>query len=122
MFWAGFARPKHPTSPFFLRRYHNYLKIAKAGSGGNEATLLDLYFMLVGGGTVLSVRIQSGYTPNHSVTGLGLIYFEALLIMTISMACSSAFSALATGGIVFGLYSLAFIGGWIEQFGAMLQK
>ena len=84
--------------------------------------MLDLYFMLVGGGTVLSVRIQSGYTPNHSVTGLGLIYFEALLIMTISMACSSAFSALATGGIVFGLYSLAFIGGWIEQFGAMLQK
>ena len=42
--------------------------------------------------------------------------------MTISMACSSAFSALATGGIVFGLYGLGFIGGWIEQFGAMLQN
>jgi hypothetical protein len=22
VFWAGFARPKHPTSPFFLRRYY----------------------------------------------------------------------------------------------------
>jgi Cu-processing system permease protein len=86
------------------------------------AMLLGLYFLLVGGGTVLSVWVQSGYTPRNLHTGLGLIYMEALLVMTISMACSSAFSALATGGIVFGLYGLAFIGGWIEQFGAMVQN
>jgi len=42
--------------------------------------------------------------------------------MTISLACSSAFSALATGGIVFGLYGLAFIGGWIEQIGSVLHN
>ena len=29
---------------------------------------------------------------------------------------------LATGGIVFGLYGFAFIGGWVEQFGALLQN
>jgi Cu-processing system permease protein len=86
------------------------------------AMLLGFYFLLIGGGTVLSVRIQSGYAPNHLLSGLGLIYMEALLVMTISMACSSAFSALATGGIVFGLYGLAFIGGWIEQFGAMIRN
>jgi Cu-processing system permease protein len=86
------------------------------------AFLLGLYLLLMGGGTALSVFIQSGYTPNHLLVGLGLIYFEALLIMTISMACSSAFSALAAGGVVFGLYGLAFIGGWIEQFGALIQN
>jgi Cu-processing system permease protein len=86
------------------------------------ALLLGLYFLLMGGGTVLSVWIQSGYVPKNLPAGLGLIYMEALLIMTISLACSSAFSALATGGIVFGLYGLAFIGGWIEQFGAILQN
>jgi ABC-type transport system involved in multi-copper enzyme maturation permease subunit len=86
------------------------------------AMLIGLYFMLIGGGTVLSVWLQSGYTPKHLPAGLGLIYLEALLIMTISMACSSAFSGLATGGIVFGLYGLAFIGGWIEQFGAVIQN
>ena len=84
------------------------------------AWLLGLYFILMAGGTVLSVWLQTGYTPNNLLTGLALIYLEALLIMTISLACSSAFSALATGGIVFGLYGLAFIGGWIEQFGALL--
>ena len=86
------------------------------------AFLLGLYLILMGGGTVLSVFIQAGYIPNHLIAGLCLIYFEAVLIMTISLACSSTFSALATGGIVFGLYGLAFIGGWIEQFGAILQN
>ena len=86
------------------------------------AFLLGMYILLMGGGTILSVWIQTGYTPDNLAVGLGLIYMEALLIMTISMACSSALSALATGGIVFGLYGLAFIGGWIEQFGAVLHN
>ena len=83
--------------------------------------LLALYVLLMAGGTVLSVLVQTGYIPDHLVAGLALIYLEAALIMTISLACSSAFPALATGGIVFGLWGLSFIGGWIEQFGSLLQ-
>jgi ABC-2 type transport system permease protein len=86
------------------------------------AGLLGLYSLLMAGGTVLSVLIQSGYTPDHLLAGLTLIYLEALLIMTISLSCSSALSGLATGGVVFGLYGLAFIGGWIEQFGSILHN
>ncbi len=86
------------------------------------ALWLALYFFIMAGGTVLSVFVQAHYAPPNIPVGLGLIYFEALLIMTISLACSSMFSGLATGGIVFGLYGLAFIGGWIEQFGALLQN
>ncbi len=83
---------------------------------------LAIYFLLMAGGTVLSVYLEAGYLPSNLAAGLGLIYLEALLMMTISLACSSMFSGLATGGIVFGLYGLAFIGGWIEQFGALLQN
>jgi len=86
------------------------------------ASLLGLYFLLIGGGTALSVFLQTGYVANHLLAGLALIYLEALIVMSISVACSSSFSALATGGIVFGLYGLAFIGGWIEQFGAYMQN
>jgi hypothetical protein len=56
------------------------------------------------------------------LTGLSLIYLEALLVMTISLAGSSAMPALATGGMVFGLYGLAFLGGWIEQIGSVLSN
>ncbi len=86
------------------------------------AGLLGLYALLMSGGTVVSVYLQSGYLAPHLVAGLPLIYAESLLIMTISLMCSSAISALATGGVVFGLYGLAFIGGWVEQFGSLLQN
>jgi ABC-2 type transport system permease protein len=86
------------------------------------ALLLGLYSLLMSGGTVLSVLVQSGYTPPHLFVGLALIYLEALLIMTVSLTFSSALSGLATGGVVFGLYGLAFIGGWIEQFGSLLHN
>jgi Cu-processing system permease protein len=86
------------------------------------AGLLGLYSVLMSGGTVLSVWIQAHYFPNNLLAGVSLIYMQALLMMTISLACSSAMPALATGGVVFGLYGLAFIGGWIEQFGSILQN
>ena len=86
------------------------------------AGLLGLYVILMAGGTVLSVWIQSGYTAPNLPTGLVLIYLESLLIMTVSLTMSSFLSGLATGGVVFGLYGLAFIGGWIEQIGSILQN
>lgn len=86
------------------------------------AELLGLYVLLLCGGIVLSTFIQSGDMPQNLLIGLGLIYMESILIMTITLMLSSAFPALATGGIVFGLYGLAFIGGWVEQFGALLRN
>ena len=86
------------------------------------AELLGLYVLLLAGGIALSVFIQTGYTPQNLLLGLGLIYMESILIMTITLMLSAAFPALATGGIVFGLYGLAFIGGWVEQFGGLLQN
>jgi Cu-processing system permease protein len=86
------------------------------------AGLLGLYLLLMAGGIVVSAFFQTSYVPNHLLRGISLIYLEALLVMTVTLMCSAAFPALATGGIVFGLYGLAFIGGWIEQFGAFIQN
>jgi Cu-processing system permease protein len=84
------------------------------------AWLLGLYLLLMAGGVVAVAFAVTGYAAPNAATGLALIYFEALLVMSITLACSSTLSALATGGVVFGLYGLAFIGGWIEQFGSFL--
>jgi ABC-type transport system involved in multi-copper enzyme maturation permease subunit len=86
------------------------------------AGLLGLYSLLMSGGTVLSIFLQAGYLPHNVFSGLSLIYLEALLVMTISLAGSSAMPALATGGMVFGMYGLAFLGGWIEQIGSVLHN
>ncbi len=86
------------------------------------AVLLGLYLVLMAGGAMLSVWVQSRYTAPHFLAGLGLIYLESLLVMSVSLLCSSTMSALATGGVVFGLYGLSFIGGWVEQFGSLIQN
>ena len=86
------------------------------------AGLLGLYQILMSVGAVVSVWLQSGYTPPHMVAGLVLIYTESLLVMTIALLFSSRMSALATGGVIFGLYGMSFIGGWVEQIGAALHN
>jgi len=86
------------------------------------AGLLGLYLLLLAGGVVASVYFQSGFVAQNLLRGLLLIYLEALLMMTFALACSSAMTALATGGTVFGLYGLAFIGGWIEQIGSIFNN
>lgn len=86
------------------------------------AGLLALYLQLMAGGAVLIVFLQSGYIPQNILTALLLMYLESLLVMTFALMCSSAMPGLATGGTVFGLYGLAFIGGWIEQIGAIFNN
>jgi len=86
------------------------------------ASLLGLYQLLTAGGVILSMYVQAHYAPDNLLQGVALIYMEALLIMTVTLMCSASLPALATGGIVFGLYGLAFIGGWIEQIGAVIHN
>ncbi|HKZ69655.1 MAG TPA: hypothetical protein VJ020_06230, partial [Anaerolineales bacterium] len=87
------------------------------------AGLIALYLLLMIGGVFGIVYFISGYyIPPNIARGVSIIYIETLLVMSITVACSSTVSTLATGGIVFGLYGLAFIGGFVEQIGAVLKN
>jgi Cu-processing system permease protein len=84
--------------------------------------LLALYLLLMAGGVLLVVHFISGYHVRNIASGISLIYLASVVMMTVSLACSSRFSTLATGGIVFGLYGIAFIGGWVEQIGSAMKN
>ena len=86
------------------------------------AGLLFCYLLLMGGGVMVSVWLLARYTTPNPLVGLGLVYFNSLVIMTVALAFSSRFSTLATGGAVFGAYGVAFIGGWVERIGALLHN
>jgi Cu-processing system permease protein len=86
------------------------------------AALLALYLILMAGGVVASVWLQTGYTPPHLLNGLFFMYLEGLIVMSVALMFGSRISALATGGVVFGLYGIAFIGGWVEELGALLKN
>ena len=92
------------------------------GKWFGHAFLILLYMILMAGGVTLIVRVMGGFAASNWVTGMVLLYFNSLIIMTLTLAFSSSMSTLATGGAVFGAYGLAFIGGWVERIGSLVSN
>jgi Cu-processing system permease protein len=85
-------------------------------------TMLSLYLLLLAGGVIAIVYFISGYTPPNMLRGLGLMWMNVILLLCVSLLGGASLSTLANGVLVFGLYGVAFIGGWIEQFGSYLNN
>lgn len=84
--------------------------------------ILAGYLLLMAGGVLLIARLVSNTSPPNIPVGLGLMLIEATFLLTLSIAGGTRLSTLANGVMVFGLFGLAFIGGWIEQIGAIFQN
>jgi len=80
--------------------------------------LLWVYAAVLCGGVLLVGRLVGGYMPRNVGQGMALLLLEGTLLMTLAFAGGTRLSALANGITVFGLFGLAFIGGWMEQIGA----
>jgi Cu-processing system permease protein len=83
------------------------------------AALTCGFTLLLLGGVLIIGRTIGGVTPPHVLQALAFILLEGALLMTVALACGTRLSPLASGMVVFGLYGLAFVGGWVEQIGAM---
>lgn len=89
------------------------------GKWAGFVLLFGAYILFVEGGSMLIAWIENRYLPPHAIAVLGLIWLQAILLLSVTMACSARLSTLTSGACTIGLYGLAFIGGWIEQFGAL---
>jgi len=77
------------------------------------------YLGLMAGGVLLATRVIANYSPPNISTGLSLMCLEGTLLLTLSIAGGTRLSTITNGVMVFGMYGVAFIGGWMEQIGAM---
>jgi ABC-type transport system involved in multi-copper enzyme maturation permease subunit len=84
------------------------------------AGMISLYLLLMAGGITAIVTLRSGYHVPHPVNAFGLMLLNALILLSISLLGGTFLSTLANGVLVFGLFGVAFIGGWIEQIGSFL--
>lgn len=84
--------------------------------------MLSLYLLLMAGGTIVLVYVISGYIAPNVLRGLGLLWLNAILLLGVSLAGGAVLSTLANGVLVFGMFGIAFVGGWIEQIGSFLQN
>lgn len=86
------------------------------------AVMLTGYLLLMAGGLLLEVKLLAGYSAPHVLPAFALMWLECLLLLAVSLRVGASLSTLATGITVFGLHILAFLGGWIEEFGSLLHS
>ncbi len=83
--------------------------------------MLTAYIAIMVGGVNAVTYVMGGVTARHLVGGFLLIWMESIVLLSVTFAFATYFSTLATGVLTLGLHGLAFLGGWIEQFGAITQ-
>ncbi len=81
--------------------------------------MMTVYIVVMVGGLTSVAYLLSGATALHLVRGAFLIWLESVVLLDVSLLCGATFSTLTNGVLVLGLYALAFLGGWIEQVGAV---
>jgi ABC-2 type transport system permease protein len=86
------------------------------------ATMLSIFVIVMSGGLMGIVWLMARYLPPNPISGVSLILLEGLMVLTLSILGGTRLSTLTNGIVVFMLYGLAFIAGWIEQIGAFLRN
>lgn len=81
--------------------------------------MLSLYVLFIEGGTMAIGWIEAGRVTPHTGDALALVCLQAIVLLGVTIVCSTRLSALTSGACSLGLYGIAFVGGWIEQFGAL---
>lgn len=86
------------------------------------AAMLALYAAFMIGGILGVTYFQTGFLPSQALQGALLMVAEGLILLSLSLLGGTFLSTLANGVFVLGLYGIAFIGGWVEQFGSILRN
>ncbi len=81
--------------------------------------MLTLYILLMVVGLNALTYVMTGVIARHVLQGIALIWLESMLLLSLTLFFGTSFSTLTNGAMVLGLHGLAFLGGWIEQAGAL---
>lgn len=86
------------------------------------AVLITLYTLLLAGGLMAIVYLRAGLRLDNIAAGLAMMLLQGLLILSLTMLGGTHLSTLANGVLAFMLFGIAFLGGWIEQIGALFEN
>jgi ABC-type transport system involved in multi-copper enzyme maturation permease subunit len=84
--------------------------------------MLSAFTVVMSAALIVIVSGITRYLPPNPAPAIALIVLEGLVVLTLSILGGTRLPALANGVVIFMLYGLAFIAGWIEQIGAMLRN
>lgn len=81
--------------------------------------MLTVYILLMVFGINGLSRLMAGVVVRHMAQGLSLMWLESMLLLSVTICFGTSFSTLTNGVLTLGLHGLAFLGGWMEQAGAL---
>jgi Cu-processing system permease protein len=68
-------------------------------------------------GVTATMRILTGYSQSHLLAASSLIVLQDAVLLSIVIAGGVRLQTVANGTVAFAIYSIAVIGGWVEQIG-----
>jgi ABC-type transport system involved in multi-copper enzyme maturation permease subunit len=86
------------------------------------ALMLSLFTVSMSVALMAISRAISGYNMSNPVGGIAAMLLEGLVVLSLSLLLGTRLSTLTNGVILFMLYGVAFIAGWIEQIGAFISN
>jgi ABC-type transport system involved in multi-copper enzyme maturation permease subunit len=90
-----------------------------AGKWLGHWVIVCAYVLTLATGVLISGRLTAGYVQLNVVYPLLLMVLEVTLLLTITVAGGTRLSTVTNGIVALGFYGIAFIGGWVEQIGAL---
>lgn len=83
------------------------------------AFLVMLAVLLLGGALMVVGYVRAGFLLENMAVGLALMVLQGWIVLSLTILGGTRLSTLANGALAFMLFSIAFLGGWIEQIGAL---
>jgi Cu-processing system permease protein len=84
--------------------------------------MMTAYLAIMMGGVTAIAYFVSGAGAVHLASGALLMWLESVLMLNVTLLCGTMYSTLTNGVIVLGLFGMAFLGGWVEQVGALTRS
>ena len=107
----------HAILPKPIRRWQVLL-----GKWLGYAVMLVSYLALMSAGVVLIIYYSWGVLLQQPVLGVAVMALCALLLLSLTILGSTIFTTLANGIVVFMLYGVGLMGGFVEQIGSVLRN
>jgi Cu-processing system permease protein len=92
------------------------------GKWAGFVIIILVYMAVMAAGILLIAWLRSGLALPNLLPGLALVFLSALTMLSVTMLGGTRLSTLANGALAFTFFGLAFLGGWIEQIGALLRN
>ena len=84
--------------------------------------LVTSYVVVMAAALMLIARVTIGFEPTSGAGTVALMAFESVLLLSLALYGSTRMSTVANGVVVFGLFALSWVAGFIELIGSLIDN